>query len=201
MKIKNIIRNFRMKYLRKRLINKNPTILANNCNGTFIYKDLGLKFNSPTINLFMSISDFVKFVGNLEHYLSLEVEEFYDETKNYPVGKLGDIQINFMHYDTFEQAKNKWIDRCKRIDKSNIYIIMNEGKGSKYEDLENFENLKYKNKVLFTHIPYPELKSAFYIKGYEDKETCDFLFNYMPNGIKRYYEQFDYVKFLNQKID
>lgn len=38
--------------LRRRLVNKDITILANNCNAGFIYHDLGLQFKSPTINLF-----------------------------------------------------------------------------------------------------------------------------------------------------
>lgn len=197
MNIKEYIRIKRLQYLRLKLKNKTPTIIANNCNGTFIYKDLGLKFNSPTINLFFSIRDYIKFVEDMNKYLNLELEEYKDETRDYPVGKLGDIQIKFMHYKTFKEAKEKWEERCKRIDKNNMYFIMNEGLGSTYEDLIRFDKLPYKNKVLLTHKPYPELKSAFYIKGYEDKETCDFLFNYMPDKIKRYYEQFDYIKFLN----
>ena len=44
------------------LKNKTPNIIANNCNGTFIYKDLGLKFNSTTINLFFSTKDYMEFV-------------------------------------------------------------------------------------------------------------------------------------------
>lgn len=35
---------------RRRLRNYSPTIISNNCCAGFIYHDLGLKFNSPTIN-------------------------------------------------------------------------------------------------------------------------------------------------------
>ena len=42
-----IIRNNRVK-----LFNQTPCIIASNCNGGIIYHDLGLKFLSPTINLF-----------------------------------------------------------------------------------------------------------------------------------------------------
>lgn len=107
--IKRIItmlgRKIRNEYLRKKIINKSPTIISNNCNATFIYKDLGLKFYSPTINLFFSINDFIKFIENMDYYLSLDLIELTDNTKNYPVGRLGDIQINFMHYSSFQDAK------------------------------------------------------------------------------------------------
>lgn len=74
---------------------------------------------------------------------------------------------------------------------------MNEGKGSTNELLERFDNVKFDNKVMLTHKPYPELKSAYYIKGFENKETCDFLFDYENIFGKRYYEQFDYISFFN----
>ena len=196
-KIIEKIRNKRIKRLRQRLNNNNPTIIANNCNGTFIYKDLGLKFNSPTINLFFSIEDFIKFLENMDNYLKSELREDLDSGRDYPVGILDDIKINFMHYKTFNEAKEKWYERIDRINMNNLYIIMNEGRGSNYQLLERFNKLPYAHKIMFTHVPYPEFESAFYIKGYEDKDTCDFLFNYMKPGIKRYYEQFDYVSFLN----
>lgn len=191
------IKSIRIKKLRNKLKNTNLTIIANNCNATFMYKDLGLKFNSPTINLFFSIEDFIKFLENMDYYLSKELIEYKNSEREYPVGLLGDIKINFMHYKTFYEAKEKWYERLKRIDKNNLYIIMNEGKGSTYKLLERFDKLSYKNKVMFTHIPYPEFESSFYIKGFEDKDTCDYLFNYMKPGIKRYYEQFDYISFFN----
>lgn len=196
-KIIEKIRNKRIKRLRQRLNNNNPTIIANNCNGTFIYKDLRLKFNSPTINLFFSIEDFIKFLENMDNYLKSELREDLDSGRDYPVGILDDIKINFMHYKTFNEAKEKWYERIDRINMNNLYIIMNEGRGSNYQLLERFNKLPYAHKIMFTHVPYPEFESAFYIKGYEDKDTCDFLFNYMKPGIKRYYEQFDYVSFLN----
>ena len=78
---------------------------------------------------------------------------------------------------------------------------MNETKNCTYEDLVNFDKLPYKNKVVWTHKPYPDIKSSFYIKGFEDKGACDYLFEFIPNRIIRYirfYEQFNYIKFFNQ---
>ena len=101
--IRDFIRNKRLQFWRYKLRNKELTIMANNCNGTFIYHDLNLKFNSPTINLFMSIKDFIKFMGNLDYYLKQELKEYKDNSVDYPVGILRDIRIDFMHYKTFNQ--------------------------------------------------------------------------------------------------
>ncbi len=45
-------RFFILPKMRKALRNKEFTLLSNNCNGGFIYHDLGLQFLSPTINMF-----------------------------------------------------------------------------------------------------------------------------------------------------
>ena len=201
--IRDFIRNKRLQWWRYKLKNKKITIMSNNCNGTFIYHDLNLEFNSPTINLFIPVKYFVKFMENLDYYLKQELKEYDDKSVDYPVGILDDIRINFMHYKTFQEAKEKWYERCKRIDKTNRFVIMNETENATYEDLVNFDKLPYENKVVWTHKPYPEIESAFYIKGFEDKGACDCLFEFLPNKtIKymRYYEQFNCVKFLNKDM-
>ena len=58
------------------------------------------------------------------------------------------------------------------------------GKGAKYEDLQAFDNLPYPNKVVFTHKPYPELKSAFYIKGFENEGEVGDLFTFPVGMVK-----------------
>lgn len=189
----------RLQKLRKTLQNTSPTILSNNCNGTFMYHDLQLKFYSPTINLFLSIRDFIRFISNLDYYMGLKLREEISQEYAYPLGRLGDLTIHFMHYNSFEEAAEKWYERVKRINRDNLYIVMNEGMGCIYEDLLEFDALPFPHKVVFTHKRYPEIKSAYYIKGFENKDSCDFLFEYRRGSIERYYEQFDYISFLNQK--
>lgn len=188
----------RLQKLRKNLENQTPTIIANNCNGTFMYHDLELRFCSPTINLFFSIQDYLKFVSHMDMYLAMELEDITEKDAPYPMGRIVDITLHFVHYKDFKEASMKWKERVKRIQKENLYLVMNEGRGCTYEDLKAFDALPYEHKVVFTHKPYPEIKSAYYINGFEKQESCDYLFNYPPRSLKRYYEQFDYVHFLNQ---
>ena len=50
-----------IKRIRERYNSDNmPSIICSNCIGGEIYHDLGMKFYSPTINLWMSESDFLK---------------------------------------------------------------------------------------------------------------------------------------------
>ena len=55
---------------KKRLDLKNSdfTIISSNCLGGVISHKLGLKFMSPTVNLFIEPSSFVKFCKNLPFY-------------------------------------------------------------------------------------------------------------------------------------
>ena len=161
-------------------------------------KDLNIKFNTPTINLFFYPSDFIKFVENIEYYISIELQEVQNELYNYPVGCLKDINIHFMHYDTFTNAKQKWEERCKRIDLDNIYIMMTDRDGCTDEDIKHFDKLKYKNKVIFTSRNYENIENSFYIKGFEGKNMVGNLFEFKNSfTVKKYYDDFDYIKWFN----
>lgn len=57
---------------RRRLKNKDFSLLCGNCMGGYIYHQLGLKFTSPTINMMITNPDFMKLVMNPQHYMQLE---------------------------------------------------------------------------------------------------------------------------------
>jgi uncharacterized protein (DUF1919 family) len=182
---------------KKKLKNHNPTIISSNCNGAYILHDLGLKFNTPTVNLYFETKDYLKFVSNLDKYLSAELIEI-ESNYSYPVGQLDDINIYFMHYGSFDEAKLKWNERKKRVNKDNMFLIMSDRNHCTYEDLITFDNLPFKNKIVFTHKPYPEIKSAVYIKGFEEESEVGVLSDWKPTFLKRrYLDDFDYVRFLN----
>ena len=204
-KIYNKLKNFCWKQFRKatnrklqkKLTNFNVSIISNNCTGGVISHDLGLRFLSPTVNLFMDANDFVKFCENLEYYLQIEkIEELIDETRKYPVGRLGDVTLYFVHYKTFEEACIKWMERRKRVDLSNLRIIGCERDGMTEELIERFERLPYA-KVLFTHLPL-EKANTYYIKGYEKEKQVGLILEGVGWFGKRVVDQFDYVKFLNE---
>lgn len=185
---------------KKKLKNRTATIIASNCNGEFIYYDMGLKFQTPTINLSFEMNDFVKMCENLQWYMEQEIKPYDDERFDYPTGLLGDIEIRFNHYETFEEAVNKWEERKKRIDWNNLFFMAIDGDGCTYEALQRFDNLPYKNKVIFTHVLYPEFKSAYYIQGFEKDDGVGVLLYFKKKFlIRRYLDDFDYISFLNGK--
>ena len=183
---------------RIKLKNKSASIIASNCNGTFIYYDMKLKYLSPTINLSFDMNDFVKMLENLKWYMNQEVVPYEDKRFDYPTGMIGDIEIRFNHYNSFDEAVNKWNERKKRINYDNLFVLGVETDGCTYETLKKFDQLPYKNKVIFTHKYYPEFKSAYYIKGFEENNEVGVLINFKNQFfIRRYLDDFDYVSFLN----
>lgn len=185
---------------RLRLKNRRPTIIASNCIGTFMYYDMKLRFNSPTINLSFDMNDYVRFLENLPWYLEQPVVPCKDDRFDYPCGMVGDVEIRFNHYRSFEEAAAKWEERKKRIDWENLFIIGIDGDGCTDESICRFDALPYPNKVIFTHTPRPEFPSAHYLPGFEKLggigRATDFTDQLL---IRRYMDAFDYISFLNGK--
>lgn len=109
---------------RARLKNKDITLICSNCAGGIIYHWLGLKFNSPFINLYLTGEDYIKALENWNEFLNAEILEDTHNNMSYPVGigYLG-IKIHFMHYATFEEAIKKWNERKLRINFNNIAFM------------------------------------------------------------------------------
>lgn len=161
--------------------------------------DLGLEFKSPFVNLWMKPSDFIKFLSNMQYYLSCELDFIKIPDISYPVGRLDDICIFFQHYATEEEAKKKWVERSKRINFDDLFIIFTDRDGCTYQNLLDFDALPYKNKVVFTHIPYSEISSSYYIERFEKEDSVGMCFAYKSKfSIKKYYDDFDYVSWFNK---
>ena len=75
---------------------KAPTIFCSTCIGGMISHNLGLQFMSPTVNLWLTPSDFVKFVSNLNKYLT-DIPEYTTGRLRYnPVNMLKTVLFGFM---------------------------------------------------------------------------------------------------------
>lgn len=129
------------------------SIISMNCAGGTICHDYGIKFNTPTINLFMSALDYITFAEDIDKYCSLELAFAYTHKQGYPVGKLGGVLIHFLHYPDFGTAKRKWDERKKRVNYSNILLVLTNQNGCTEELVERFSKLPYK-KIMFSDREY-----------------------------------------------
>lgn len=188
-----------LKSYQERIENRDFSIISSNCMAGFFYHDLALPFLSPTINLYISGPEYIKFLQNLRHYLSLEIQEHPQaEDYSYPIGLLGDLSLHFVHYPSLSDAIEKWEVRKNRMNFDNLFIIGCDRDGMTLEGIKAFDQLPYPNKVIFTHKNHAELDSAFYIPGFEDDGQVGELNLYRNLKGERLYDQFDFVSWLNQ---
>ena len=154
------------------------SIICNNCTGGVILHDLGLRFDTPTINtLFYNADDFLFFVSNIKAFSKSDMYQIPDTNYSYPIGaiKLREriIKIGLVHYSTFDEGKRKWEERFKRIQyPKQVYSL----------DCEDFSKLY---PFYVGHIIY---RSWFPGKIIEYKHLL---------SLKRYLDDFNYIKFLN----
>ena len=200
-------RKIRNRINRKRLKNHDFSIIASTCNGGVIAHDLGMRFNTPFVNIFILPEDYIKLLKNPKYYIYDNELEFsktktvnkysLSEKDNYPVAKLDDITLFFPHDHTEKEAAENWNKRKGRIKWDNLFIMFTDRDSCSYELIKEFDQLPYENKVIFTNKPYPEFKSAFYIRGFELEKCVGICSEYKNKFGKRYLDDFDYVGWLN----
>lgn len=164
---------------RSRLKKKDFTIISNNCWGGDIYQMFGLPYASPTIGLFFYESDYIKFLENMSGYLSCQLEfipivesRFYgkvcgelgEQRAVYPVAKLGDVEVHFLHYHSEEEARAKWTRRCQRINFDRLLVKLSERTDCDLSTIQRFDRLDFQNKLCFTKQPHPDLTCCVPVK-------------------------------------
>ena len=196
---KNPFAKARRNRLRKKLTNRTPSFLCPNCIGGILFHDLGLQFRSPTVNLMMLQTHFVKFVRNLDEYLAAEFAPFLSSEFSCPCAHLKDIDVHFTHYSTFEDGVKKWKERTERIDPNNLFIFLSERDGLTYEDIKSLGKLRVRGIVVFTAQHYPDIPYALHISKYApDGEVGNILKRSYWDGHREYETYFDFVKWFNE---
>jgi uncharacterized protein (DUF1919 family) len=142
------------------------TVISQNCIGGVFSHDMHLPFQSPTVNLCIPAADYVKFVNNLEHYLQMEPELHWGE--EYPVGRLDDVEILFVHYDTCLEASEAWERRKKRVNLQNVLVLSTDRDGFDETVFEQWKTISYP-KLLFTaRKEYSRHPDSLYFPEYQD---------------------------------
>lgn len=173
------------------------SIFCNNCIGSFVASDFRLPFNSPTVNLMIPPADYIDYISALERHIGADIYAI-DSDRPYPVALMNGIHIYFIHYQNIEQAKEAWRRREKRINRNKMFFILVECDGCTIKDLERFDALSYRNKVALTHREYPQIKCAYHIKGYENREELTGLYLFRRILPLRFYDRFNWLKFLKR---
>lgn len=185
--------------LSKNIKDKSFTIFSNDCYGGEIYYWLQLPYNTPFVGLMLMIPCYIKFLKNPKYYLDQELlfieNSKYEEinlnrkVKKYPIALLDDIEIHFLHYNSPQEAKQKWERRKKRINWHNIKVKLAMDKDyASEEHLYEFEKLNFMAKVSFSKYAYNFSASNIVIPSYVNDAVVLF-----RESIK----YFDLVKWIN----
>jgi len=157
------------KSAQKKLRTDKVTIVSQNCIGGVFYHDMGLQFQSPTVNIFFTASDFVKIASNPRKYLTKKIQVFDGE--EWPIGIIDDVTIQFMHYHSCEEAQETWIRRVDRVDFDKIVIIATDRDGFDDTVFAEWKKITYP-KVLFTaNSAYADEPGSVFFKQYQ-KDGC-----------------------------
>ena len=110
----------------------------------------------------------------------------------YPIGKLGDIEIYFNHYETCKDAVEKWNQRKERINLDKILVLITDRDGFNEELFNEFINIKYP-KLLFTgNKKYKNENSIYYSEFEGNNQIGDILSN------KKFYKEYKLINYVNK---
>lgn len=163
--IKDAMIRLKAPLVRRGLVNRDFSILANNCWGGIVSRDRHLPYNSPTCGTYFFSKDYLRFLSDVRAYLAMELEpvaaaasRYADEViplhgEDVVIGRLGDVEIVMLHYPTFAEAKAKWERRAARIRWDNLLVKYSDQNGFSPEDFGTFRELPFRNKIFLTTNP------------------------------------------------
>lgn len=195
---REILRSTFNKRRRDRLQYPSVSVFSSNCVGGIICHDLGLRFDSPTVNLFMYPADYLRFLSDLPHYLSVELKQVHEDGA-YPIGMLDDVRIDFVHYGSFQEASTAWKRRCARVNLNRCCAIMVDRDGCTKEQAIAFSELPFESKAFLTaatsDLPCAVSHGCWLEPGgVQTRDLCAFR-NVL--SFHRWIDEFDVVNFLN----
>ena len=175
------------RFRNRKLLNKNFTIISNNCWAGWVYRRYNIEYKTPTVGLFIMPDDYIIFLKDLKKYINMDVKFIKPEDSkykkyisskdkrfgDYPIGKLNDIEIHFLHYKSPEEAYEKWNRRKRRINYENLIVKFNDQNGCGYEDVNEFLELPYENKIFFTANKEFSKNKSIYIKEFSESKFVE----------------------------
>ncbi|MBP9996334.1 MAG: DUF1919 domain-containing protein [Lachnospiraceae bacterium] len=164
-----------------RIKESNISIVSDYCLGGFLYHKFGLKFLSPTINMFSTNDNYIKFIENMDRYMNMPMVETTDTINNtylgrftFPRGYVGDVEWIFNHALDFEEAAERWEKGVSRFNWENYIVLMtirSDEMAYRFNELQiankigfYWKDLKLENVVCLKEWDSPQIRQRF---GYD----------------------------------
>jgi len=188
---KSVLFACRSKVVQARVRWRDFTIVSNNCWGAHIYQCLGEPYRTPFVGVFLAPACFIRLVPRLREYLAQSMRfversrhDFINSMREerglaYPIGCLGgDVEIQFLHYQSEAEASDKWCRRVERMtrDDARLFFKFCDRDGCSLTQLAEFDATAVAHKVCFVSKPMAHLRSAVWIP--------DSKAGYVPDGLQ-----------------
>jgi uncharacterized protein (DUF1919 family) len=137
-------------------------IVSNNCWGAEIYKHFKRPYNTPFVGLYLYPDCYLKLLSNWDEYINQPLNfnvdrksKYCEQPFDFPIGLLGkDVEIHFMHYESEQEAKEKWERRKARMlqvkDANAYYYKLCDKLGCDVSKMKQFHKLPLANQISFT---------------------------------------------------
>jgi uncharacterized protein (DUF1919 family) len=132
------------------------SIISNNCWGANLYQERGVEYNTPTVGLWFHADDYISLISDFRNIVKQPLR-FTTTSRHgfnalYPIGRLGEsVEIQFMHYESEDEAARKWTSRVARLPASDddLYIKICDRDGFEHRHLAMFDKIPFVHKVGF----------------------------------------------------
>lgn len=178
------------------------SIFSNNCLGGVFYHDAGRRFTSPTINTALDGEDFIRFLERPKHYLDHEMTFITWPGHDYPIARIDDIEVRFVHYKTAQEAQEAWRRRGERIIWDKLCVVATNHDGLARPDLmERFDKLPYRNKLMFVSGDFPQYPWAVTVPQFRGRFQVRVMTSFADFRGRRYYETcIDLAQWIRQRV-
>lgn len=167
--------------------NSKFSIISSNCIGGLPYKIMGQMYRTPTIGLFFFAPCFIKLASRPSYYLSQPlvfidgsayegVNGMTTKTLRYPIGRIGDIEVHFLHYPNRYVAAEQWNRRLARLDLGRAYYVMTDRDLCTKETIDKYSNLPHLRKLIFTSQAH-KYDCSVKVSGFETENQVGDLYN------------------------
>lgn len=127
------------------------SILSNNCVAGRMLHDLGLRLDTPTVNLWMSFPDYLAFAEALPTSLNGVLKPVQGLDEKTPVADWmfsgGTSRLHFIHSPDFATAKQDWERRIVRVDLNRLFLVAADNTDATHEELSRFLRLPFPKKM------------------------------------------------------
>lgn len=147
-KLSNLRIGLARNYMRRRLRERDVTILSDDCWGGKLYKELGLPCRSPLVSLGVHVAEYLDLLFHIKERGALEVTGCATHPQGYPLLRTPYAWLYGFHYRSHEEFLQSYERRRKRMVWDKLFIKIDLGKDEcRPEHIARWNELRLPNSI------------------------------------------------------